>query len=435
MIPELWLILLLFLGSLLVFAFLGIPVGFAIGITSILVMLSPFGPSLDTLSLATSLFRGMNSFVFLAFPFYLLLGRIMNGIGMTNVIFDFANAIIGHIHGGLAYVNVVASIIFAGMSGLAVADVAGLGRIEYKAMTDYGYEREFSLGLTGSSSIIGPIMPPSVQMIVFAVLAGQSIGEMFLAGVVPAIIVGGCLCGYVFYKTYGDERYKTGTHFDAGDVWETGVAAIPAIAIPVFIVSGILSGMFTATEAGAISVIYALALGMFYYDELTFSDIYQEARDAMVETFALTFILANAAIYGFVALQLRLPVIISEAILGFTSNQMLILLLMAFAFILIGTFMEKISAISLLVPILIPAIQPLGIDPVHFGVVMVVTLMLGAITPPVGASIYALERVTDASLEEVLRGVLPFYVPILIACLIVTLFPDLSLALPRFLLN
>lgn len=427
--------MLLFLGTLLVLSFLGIPVAFAIGITSIVVMLSPYGPSLDTLSLATSLFRGMNSFVFLAFPFYLLLGRIMNGIGLTSVIFDFANSVIGHIHGGLAYVNVVASIIFAGMSGLAVADVAGLGRIEYKAMTDYGYEREFSLGLTGSSSIIGPIMPPSVQMIVFAVLAEQSIGEMFLAGVAPAILVGTCLCGYVFYKTHDDDRYKTGTSFEIGSVWETGLAALPAIVIPVFIIAGIMSGMFTATEAGAISVIYAIALGMFYYDELTISDVYREARDAMVETFALTFILANATIYGFVALQLRLPIMISEAILAFTSSKLLILLLMMIAFVIIGTFMEKISAISLLVPILIPAIRPLGIDPVHFGVVMVVTLMLGAITPPVGASIYALERVTDASLEEVLRGVLPFYLPILIACLIVTLFPGIALALPRYLMT
>lgn len=433
-LPEFWVIVSVFIGVMLILILLGVPIAFALGLTSILVMVLPFGPDFRPVAIATQLFGSMNSFVFLAFPFYIMLGRLMNGLGLTEAIFAFANSIIGSVRGGLAYVNIVASIIFSGMSGLAIADVAGLGRIEYQAMRDYGYDKDMTVGITASSSIVGPIMPPSVQMIVYAVLAQVSIGTMFLAGVVPALLIGLSLMILAYIQIIHRGMTSTKDSFQLKEVARTGAVAIPPMLIPIFIIGGIISGWVTATEAGAVAVMYAIFLGLLYYENFTISDLLYEARDSMVETFAITFILANATLYGFVALQLRIPILMTDAILNLTANNTIIMLLMVLAFAIIGTFMEKISAISLLVPVLAPTLGPLGIDPIHFGVVMVVTLMLGALTPPVGGSIYALEKVTDATMEEIIYGVLPYYIPVAVVCVLVALIPELSLTIPNYLL-
>lgn len=425
----------LFIGVMLILITIGVPIAHSLGITSIIVMMSPFGPDFNAVAIGTQLFGGMDSFIYLAFPFYILLGRLMNGIGLTEIIFDFANAVIGFIRGGVAYVNVVASILFSGMSGLAIADIAGLGRIEYTAMQNYNYPKDMTLGITASSSIVGPIMPPSVQMIVYAVLAGQSIGMMFLAGVVPALLIGFGIMGMIYFQIVRRELSVTQEEFSLQTIRTTGVKAIPPLLIPVFILGGVITGFTTATEAGAVAVVYALFLGVIYYGEFTVRDVLFEARDAMVETFAITFILINATLYGFVALQLQLPVLLTDAIFGLTTNATAILLLMVAAFVIIGTFMEKISAIALLTPIFAPAFGDLGIDPIHFGVVMVATLMLGALTPPVGGSIYALEKVTDATIEDIIYGVLPYYLPVAIVCIVLALIPELSTALPNYFLG
>lgn len=433
-IPEIWAIIGVYLGVMIGLILIGVPIGFSLGLTSILVMVLPFGPDFNAVALATQLFTSMDSFVFLAFPFYILLGRIMNGLGLTDTIFNFANSVIGFVRGGLAYVNVVASIIFSGMSGLAVADVAGLGRIEYQAMRNHGYDRDITLGITASSSIIGPIMPPSVQMIVYAVLAQVSIGAMFLAGVLPALLMGFSIMALGYLQVIYKDMDTTKSGFQPKEIVRTGIIAIPPLLIPIFIIGGIITGWVTATEAGAVAVLYATGLGVVYYDEFTITDLIRESKGAMIETFSITFILINATLYGFIALQLGIPVMMAEAIVGITENTTLIMLFMVAAFAIIGTFMEKISAISLLVPILAPTFQPLGIDPIHFGVVMVVTLMMGSLTPPVGGSIYALEKVTDATMEDIIYGVLPYYIPIAIVCVIVALLPGLSTTLPELLL-
>lgn len=434
-IPEFWAIIVSFLGILIGLILLGVSIAFSLGITSLIVMALPFGPAFNPVAAATQLFISMDSFVFLAFPFYIFLGRIMNGIGLTKAIFDFANAVVGFVRGGLAYVNVVASVIFSGMSGLAIADVAGLGRIEYQAMRDRGYEQDMTLGITASSSIIGPIMPPSVQMIVYAVLAQVSIGTMFLAGVLPALLVSISIMSFAYLQVVRREIGATSEGLDTRRILQTAKLALPAMVIPMFIIVGIVSGIVTATEAGAIAVLYAALLGTNYYGEFSMGYLFQEAKEAMIETFAITFILINATLYGFVALQLGVPVMLTDAILSLTQSPTWIMLLMVVVFGIIGTFMEKISAISLLVPILAPTIQSLGIDPVHFGVVMVVTLMLGSLTPPVGGSVYALEKVTDATMEDIITGVIPYYVPVAVVCVIVALVPELSTALPELLLD
>ena len=419
---ELLIIGALFLGTLLVMYALGVPVGIAMGATCVVVMLSPYGPELNPELIAQQLLYGVNSFTLLAIPFYLLLGRLMNRIRMTQRIFDMANSLVGQLRGGIAYVNIVASMLFSGMSGLAVADAAGLGRVEYTAMRDQGYEKDISLGVTGSSAIIGPIIPPSVPIIMYAVLAEESIGQLFLGGVVPGILIGLALMALVSVFVYL-RGYESNESFDLGDFWKSLKDAFFPLLTPIIIIGGIVSGLCTATEAGGIAVMYTVFVGAFVYDELSLGGLFEELKYAMVETFSLTFIIGVASLYGLVAIQLQLPILMAESITAFSTDPTMVILLLVGLLLVVGTFMETIAALTILVPIIMPILDTVGIDPIHFGIVMVLTLMLGLLTPPFGVILFVLEKVTDASLEETIKGVLPYYVPILLVLLITIFVP------------
>ena len=426
---ELAIIGLLFLGTLLVLYAIGVPVAVAMGATVLVVMVSPYGPDTNLGLISNQLLFGLNTFTLLAIPFYLLLGRLMNKSGMTEEIFAFANALVGQLRGGIAYVNVVASMIFSGMSGLAVADAAGLGRVEYTAMREYEYDKNIALGVTGSSAIIGPIIPPSVPIIIYGVLAEESIGALFLAGIVPGILLG-LLIMVLIFIIVRLEGYTQRTPFELRALLSTFKGAFLALLIPILIVGGILSGYFTATEAGAITVVYVVVVG-FTYGELTVRILIEELRDSMVETFALTFIIAVAAVYGLTALQLRLPMLMADAITGVTEDPTFIILMLVVLLLIVGTFMETIAAITILVPVLMPVLDLTGIDPIHFGIVMILTLMIGLLTPPFGVILFVLEKVTDATLEEVMRAVIPYYIPMLLVLLLIVFFPDIVTYVPR----
>ncbi|MDL5363383.1 TRAP transporter large permease [Halalkalicoccus sp. NIPERK01] len=421
---ELLVIGALFLGTLLVLYAIGVPVGIAMGATCVLVMMSSFGNGINYGVISQQLLYGLNSFTLLAIPFYLLLGRLMNRIGMTPRIFDLANSMVGQFRGGLAHVNIVASMIFSGMSGLAVADAAGLGRVEYAAMRDQGYEKDISLGVTGSSAIIGPIIPPSVPIIIYAVLAEESIGQLFLGGIIPGVLIGVFLMVLVLLFVYL-RGYETEDSFELAKFWRCLKEAVFPLFAPILIIGGILTGTFTATEAGAIAVVYTVLLGMFVYKELTLRGLFEELQYGMVETFALTFIVGVASLYGLVALQLRLPILMAESITTFSSDPTIVMLLLVGLLLVVGTFMETIAAITILVPIFMPILQLTGIDPIHFGIVMILTLMLGLLTPPFGVILFVLEKVTDATLEETMKAVLPYYVPILLVLLLTIFVPEI----------
>jgi tripartite ATP-independent transporter DctM subunit len=323
---------------------------------------------------------------------------------------------------------------FAGMSGLATADVAGLGRIEYTAMRDHGYDKSTALGITGMSSLIGPIIPPSVPIIIYALLAEESIGDLFLAGIVPGILLGLALMVFVFGMSYV-RGFEAGDPFELREAWASFKGAFLALVTPFLIIGGILLGFFTATEAGAIAVVYSILIGMFVYKEITLKGLLREARDSMIETCALTFLLAAAAFYGLVALQLRIPIVLTESVLGVSSDPQTVILVLVGLFLVVGTFMGATAAITILTPILIPLVRTVGIDPVHFGIVMVLTLLLGTLTPPFGTILFVLEKVTDAKLEEVMKAVVPYYIPMVVVILLVIFFPDLALYVPRQLLG
>lgn len=425
---EVLLLLFLFLGVLLLLYAAGVPVAIAMAATSIIIMLSPFGRGLNYSLISTQLVYSLNSFTLLALPFYILLGRIMSRIGLTEVIFDFANSLFAQFRGGLAYVNVTASMIFSGMSGLALADAAGLGRIEYESMRQRGYDKNLALGVTGSSTVIGPIIPPSVTLIIYGVLAGVSIGDLFIAGVIPGLLLGGTLMAFTFIIIRKND-YDLREEFELSKVIETFKLALLPLMLPVLIIGGILSGVFTATEAGAFAVAYALILGVFYGD-MSLNGLYEEIQASAIETFSLLFLLGAASLYGLVALQLQLPMVLADLITSITTNPIGIMLLIILLLLFVGMFMETLAAITILVPILVPILDNVGIDLVQFGIIMILTLMIGLLTPPFGVILFVLEKVTDANLEEITKSVAPFYVPILFVIVLLVFFPALTTWLP-----
>lgn len=423
----------LFLGILLSLYVMGVPVAFAMGLASVLMMLAPFGPTFQPSIISNELFYGLNSFGLLALPFYLFLGRIMNKAGLTQEMFDFAGSLVSQFRGGIAYVNVLASILFSGMSGLATADAAGLGRVEYKSMQDAGYKKDFSLGVTGASATIGPIIPPSVPLIIYGVLAEVSIGELFLGGVLPGLLLGTVVLGFIaiLARLRGYER---GEAFVLHRVFHTFVKAVPALLIPVLIIGGILQGFFTATEAGAMAVVYAVLVA-YVYGDLTVADVAVELRDSAVETFSLTIIISMATMYGLVALQMGIPIFLAESITAISSDPTVVMLLFVGLFIVVGTFMNVTPSLIILVPILLPVAQNVGIDLIHLGVLMVLTLTFGLVTPPLGVILFVLEKVTDADLEDAIRGIAPFYLPMALTLLLIALFPGIVTFIPNQLMG
>lgn len=422
-------LLALFVGVLLALYLFEVPVVYALGLTSLILMWTtsiPFEPLL----VAQTMVSGSNSFVLLAIPLFLQTGLLMNALGLTDVIFDFAKAIVGPIRGGLAHVNIVASIIFSGMTGTAAADAAGLGAIEYRAMREEGYGEGFSVAVTGSSSIIGPIIPPSVPLIIYGVIAQVSIGTLFIAGLLPGIIMGaGLMILCTFYAN--KHGYGRGDWWSASEIGRTLVRALPALGTPILIIGGILGGLFTATEAGAIALFYTILVGTSFYDGLTIAELISCFEDGMTRTASLTFIVAAASLYGFLIRRAQLPEILAESVTTVSTNPVVVLLLIAGVLFIVGLMLETIAAITILTPVFLPVIEQTAISPIHFGVVMIVTLMIGLLTPPFGVILFVLNAITGVSLERITRNMIPFYVPLLITLVLIIVFPELVMWLPR----
>ena len=371
---------------------------------------------------------GVDSFPLLAVPFFILAGNLMNTAGITNRIFDFAASAVGWLRGGLGHVNVVGSVIFAGMSGTAVADAGGLGNIEIKAMRDHGYDHEFAVGITAASSTIGPIIPPSLPLVIFGVMANVSIGQLFVAGLVPGLLVALALMIYVSWYAHRNGVGRDQTFRWAQFGWSF-LSAVPALLTPIIIIGGMSSGAFTPTEAAVAACAWALLLGLFYRS-LTLKQFYRVSLDTIETTASVLIIVGAASLFGWVLTTTRVTETVAETLLSITSNPLLLLLIINIILLVIGCFMETIAAISILVPILMPVAVQAGIDPVQFGIVMVLNLMLGLLTPPVGMVLFVLSRVSNLSFDRTVRAVLPLLVPLLAVLALVSLVPQLTLWLP-----
>ncbi|TDV90658.1 tripartite ATP-independent transporter DctM subunit [Halomonas alkaliantarctica] len=373
--------------------------------------------------------NGVDSFPLLAIPFFILAGNLMNNGGITVRIFDFAKALMGWMRGGLGHVNVGASIVFSGMSGAAVADAGGLGTIEIKAMKDAGYDEEFSVGITAASSTIGPIIPPSLPMVIYGVMASVSVGQLFVAGLVPGLLMGLVLMAMI---TIISRRrgYTRDAVFSFPVLGHTFKRAFLSLLTPVIIVGGIMSGAFTPTEAAIAAVVYALVLGGVVYRSLTWRRLLKVSMETIETTAVILLIVAGASIFAWILTSNQVTQHVVTLLGPFADNPIATLIIINLVLILVGCFMETIAAITILVPVLLPVAVTAGVDPVHFGVIMVLNLMIGLLTPPVGMVLYVLSRVSGISFEKCMRGTLPFLVPLVIALLLVTFIPAISLWLP-----
>ncbi len=419
---ELTILFILLFGMLL----FGVPVAVALGGASLVYIMLKGLP--DVLLIHTMI-GGIDSFPLLAIPFFVLAGHLMNTGGITTKIFAFARALVGWLPGGLGHVNVGASVIFAGMSGAAVADAGGLGNVEIKAMRQAGYDTDFSVGVTAASSTIGPIIPPSLPLVIYGVMASVSIGELFAAGLIPGLVM--ALSLMVMVAWYARVRkYPRDRRIDPKYIWSSFKTAFLPLLTPIIIVGGIATGIFTPTEAAVAAVCYALVLGLFVYRSLTWRHLVRVTIDTIETSAAILMIVASAAIFAWILTSNQIAVILGDALLDLTTNKHLLLLMMMAIVLVIGLFMETIAAITILVPVLIPIALKVGIDPVHMGILLVLNLMLGLLTPPVGMVLFVLSEVSGVKFEQCVKATMPFLVPLIIVLLLITFIPDIALWLP-----
>jgi len=414
---------LLLLGLLVI----GAPVAVALaGASAIWIALSGQAPGVV---LAHRMINGVDSFPLLAVPFFILAGNLMNTAGITTRIFAFARALVGWMRGGLGHVNIGASVIFAGMSGAAVADAGGLGAIEIKAMREAGYEPDFAVGVTAASSTIGPIIPPSLPMVIYGVVAGASIGQLFAAGFIPGLLMALALSGMVWWFSWR-RGYPRDQAFRLGALRSSFAQAFLSLLTPVIIVGGILFGVFTPTEAAIAACAYALVLGLVVYRTLTWKRFLHVSFDTMETTAVVLFIVGAASVFGWLLTANRAPELFAAGLLALTENRIILLLLINLILLLAGCFLETVAAITILTPVLLPIAISLGIDPVHFGVMMVLNLMIGLLTPPVGMVLYVLSRVASVPFERCVVATAPFLIPLFAVLLMITFIPAVTMWLP-----
>jgi tripartite ATP-independent transporter DctM subunit len=418
------------LVSFVVLLCIGVPVAIALGGSSLIyVMLEDSTPHLVVVH---RMMAGVDSFPLLAIPFFIMAGSLMNSAGITARIYDFALALVGWLKGGLGHVNVVGSVIFAGMSGTAVADAGGLGNIEIKAMRDHGYDVDFAVGITGASSTIGPIIPPSLPLVIYGVMANTSIGQLFAAGLLPGLLMAGTMM--VMVAWYAHTR---GFHRDAVFAWavlgHTFKRAFLPLMTPVLLIGGMTSGVFTPTEAAIAATAYALFLGLVVYRSLSLRGLVRVSMETVETTAIILLIVAGASIFGYIITTTKVTDQIADLVLSVTSEPWAVLLLVNTFLLIVGCFMETIAAITILVPVLLPLMERIGVDPVHFGLIMVLNLMIGLLTPPVGMVLYILARVANISFERTTRACLPFLIPLFATLGIVTYWPGFVMFLPNYL--
>jgi tripartite ATP-independent transporter DctM subunit len=416
------------IGGFLLFLVIGVPVAIALaGASLIYVMLEGVQPHLVVLH---RMIGGVDSFPLLAIPFFIMAGSLMNSAGITNRIYDFALALVGWLKGGLGHVNVVGSVIFAGMSGTAVADAGGLGNIEIRAMRDHGYSVDFAVGVTGASSTIGPIIPPSLPFVIYGVMANASIGKLFAAGLIPGLVM--ALTMMIMVTYYAHTRgWHRDAKFSIVNLWTTSRRAFLPLLTPVILIGGMTTGIFTPTEAAIAATAYAIFLGLVVYRTLSFKNLVKVSMETAETTAIILLIVAGASIFGYLITLTKVTDNVSALVLSVTDEPWVVLMLVNVFLLIVGCFMETIAAITILVPVLLPLMERIGVDPVHFGLIMVLNLMIGLLTPPVGMVLYILARVSGISFERTTRACLPFLIPLLVSLALITYWPGMVMFLPN----
>jgi tripartite ATP-independent transporter DctM subunit len=420
-------------GVLIFLIMIGLPIAVAMGLTAAIffVVLG----EIDVLCMIPArMYSSTTGFPLLAIPFFILVGNLMNTGGMTTRIFRFAQSMVGHIKGGLGHVNVVNSMIFAGMSGAAVADAAGIGMVELEAMTKGGFDRRFSAAVTAASSTIGPVIPPSIPFVIFGSITGTSVGRLFLGGFIPGFIMGIAMMitVYIISDRRGYPREKRATF---REFIISGLNASSAMLCPIIIIGGIMLGIFTPTEASVVAVVYALILSLVIYKEIKIRDLPRILWETLEHSIRVLFIISAAGIFGWLLIHQKVPNAVVNSLMSLSKNPWVILLIVNIVLIVLGCFMEGISVMLLTIPVFMPLITKIGIDPVHFGVVMTLNLMIGLLTPPVGMVLYAVSSVGKVPLWELASELKWYIVAIMVSLGLITYIPALVTWLPNLLMG
>ncbi|ANL31090.1 TRAP dicarboxylate transporter permease protein DctM subunit (plasmid) [Rhizobium phaseoli] len=462
--------MLLLLGSFLVMMLIGVPVAISMAVASVLYIVL-YGIAPDII-VAQRMIAGVESFPLLAVPFFILAGNLMNSAGVTGRIYSFAVALVGWMKGGLAQVNIIGSVIFSGMSGTALADAAGIGTIEIKAMKDHGYPVEAAVGVTAASATLGPIFPPSLPFVIYGMMANVSIGALFMAGILPGIVMTLLMmitvAAFAYYKRWGSDApfdvrqllsagleivvvlmvpvaiylmMRAGLSMNAAAGiallvllaldWYFGFSAVMALMTPVILIGGMTMGWFTPTEAAVAAVLWSLFLGLVRYRTMTFSTLAKASFDTIETTASVLFIVTAASVFAWLLTVSQAAQLLSDAILSITDNKWVFLILVNLLMLFVGCFLDTIAAITILVPILLPIVAKFGIDPVQFGLIMTLNLMIGLLHPPLGMVLFVLSRVAKLSVERTTMAILPWLVPLFLALILITFIPAVSLWLPQ----
>ena len=460
----------LLLSSFVILMLLGLPVAIAMAGSSLLFLV--VSGTIPDVVVAQRMIAGIESFPLLAVPFFILAGNLMNIAGITSRIYNFAIALVGWMRGGLGQVNIMGSVIFSGMSGTAIADAAGLGTIEIKAMKEHGYNTEFAVGVTAASATVGPIFPPSLPFVIYGMMANVSIGALFLAGILPGIVMTVLMMLTVAYIARrnnwgGDVPFNLRRLGSAGieimvvlafpmAIWlmtragvsvnmAVGIAFVALIALdwyfdwsavmalmaPVILIGGMTMGWFTPTEAAVAAVLWALFLGLVRYRSMTFKALAKASFDTLETTASVLFIITAASIFAWLLTTTQAAQAMADAILGFTDNKWVFLLLVNLLILFVGCFIDTIAAITIMVPILLPIALKLGVDPLHLGVIITLNLMIGLLTPPLGMITFVLARIARISVERTFAAIIPWLIPLFGALILITYIEPLTLWLPR----
>lgn len=418
-------VLLLFV-SFLVLIFLGVPIAFSLALASLIYLVAQ---DIPLNIIPQKMYAGLNSFVLLCIPGFILAGNLMNYGGISDRIIHFANSILGRIRGGLGLANVGASMGFAGISGTALADTASIGAILIPAMKKEGYGAGFSVAVTASSSVVGPIIPPSLPMIIVGTLASLSIADLFLAGVIPGILLGLALM-IPTYMISVKRNYPKGEKKSLKEIWESFKGAFWALLMTFLILYGILGGVFTPTEASIVAVIYAILVGIFIYRELPVKKIPGIIFSSMTSTASIMLLVGFANLFGWIMVSEQIPQMVAELILGISTNPVVVKLLIILLLLFVGTFMETIAALVILFPVLLPVATQIGMDPIQFGVLMVLGMVIGLCTPPVGVCLFVASQIGRVSVGQATRELIPFLAVMVGILMLVAFVPQVTLFLP-----